>query len=199
MGQIVRRWDSASEYLTALSEESEVLAERATERFAGLSPAQLGWRPAPKSWSVAECLDHLLTTHGLYLESIDRTLGRSVASSDPDAGFESGPLANRFIRSLGPDSTLRMKAPGLFKPAPLGPGEPAEPGIVHRFVEQQRTIVSVIERCRALDLTKAKVSSPASGLLRFRLGDALRLLVEHGKRHLKQAEGVMASAGFPSD
>jgi len=57
----------------------------------------------------------------------------------------------------------------------------------------------VIEKSRDADIQQVKVASPASALLRFRLGDALRLMVEHNKRHLKQADAVMASSGFPTD
>jgi hypothetical protein len=148
---------------------------------------------------VTECLDHLVIADGLYLESIDRTFARSIADSASDAGFEGGPLASWFIRSLGPDSTRRFKAPGLFRPSDPGSGAAVDSEIVNRFVQQRRDIMSVIEKCRGVDLEKAKVSSPVSGMLRFRLGDALRLMVEHGKRHLDQADAVLASEGFPSN
>jgi hypothetical protein len=59
--------------------------------------------------------------------------------------------------------------------------------------------MSVIEKSRDVDLQQVKVASPASALLRFRLGDALRMMVEHNKRDLKQADAVMASSGFPPD
>ena len=199
MGHVVGGWESASDYLSGLAGECEVVAQRAATRFAALSPEQLGWRPAPESWSAGECLDHLVRTHGLYLESIDRSLAGSRFPSVPGVGFESGPIASRFVRWLGPDSPRRLKTTRLFKPAAVEPGGTVETGLVGRFVEQQRDIVSAIDRCRGVDLQRTKVSSPASDLLRFRLGDALRLMVEHNKRHLKQAEAVLASAGFPSE
>ena len=172
---------------------------RATDRFLVLSPAQLGWRPKPGAWSVAECLDHLLTTHRLYLGSVERSLAKASEPAAADAAFESGRLASWFIRSLGPDSSRRMKTPEMFKPAGVGLEGEADPRVVRRFAAQQRQIMSVIEKSREVDLERVKVASPVSGLLRFRLGDALRLMVEHNKRHLKQADAVVASAGFPTD
>jgi hypothetical protein len=59
--------------------------------------------------------------------------------------------------------------------------------------------MSVIEKSRDVDLQQVKVASPASALLRFRLGDALRMMVEHNKRNLKQADAIMAPSGFPPD
>ena len=143
-----------------------------------------GWESASDYLSglAGECLDHLVRAHGLYLESIDRSLAGSRFPSVPGVGFESGPIASRFVRWLGPDSPRRLKTTRLFKPAAVEPGGTVETGLVGRFVEQQRDIVSAIDRCRGVDLQRTKVSSPASDLLRFRLGDALRLMVEHNKR-----------------
>jgi hypothetical protein len=170
-----------------------------------LSPAQLGWRPKPGAWSVVECLDHLLTTHRLYLGSIERigsierTLVKSGAPSSGNAAFEGGRLAGWFIGLLGPDSRRRLKSPSIFQPPPVGVEGDSDPRVVRRFAAQQRQIMSVIEKSRDVDLQQVKVASPASVLLRFRLGDALRMMVEHNKRHLKQADAVMASSGFPPD
>jgi len=164
-----------------------------------LSPAQLGWRPKPGAWSVVECLDHLLTTHRLYLGSIERTLAKSGAPSSGNAAFEGGRLAGWFIGLLGPDSRCRLKSPSIFQPPPVGVEGDSDPRVVRRFAAQQRQIMSVIEKSRDVDLQQVKVASPASALLRFRLGDALRMMVEHNKRDLKQADAVMASSGFPPD
>lgn len=192
-------WPSAADYLTGLSDECEELAARATDRFLDLTPTQLGWRPAPGAWCVAECLDHLLTTHRLYLGSIERTLAKPAALPAAEAAFVSGRLASWFIRSLGPDSPRRLKSPGMFKPPSVGVEGESDPRVVRRFAAQQRQIMSVIEKSRDVDLQLVRVASLVSSLLRFRLGDALRLMVEHSKRHLKQADAVVASAGFPSD
>lgn len=193
------KWGSASEYLVGLSADCEALGERARARFASLSTEQLGWRPAPASWSVGECLGHLITTNRLYLGCIDRLFAGAIPKATPDAGFRGGPVAARFIAALGPDSARKFKAPSLFKPSAPGASGDVDPGIVERFIEQQAHMRSMVERCRGVDLRRAKVRSPVNGLIRFRLGDALRFLVEHGKRHLNQAEAVLASDGFPSN
>jgi hypothetical protein len=41
-------------------------------RVLPLSLEQLRWRPRPRQWSIAECLDHLNLTVSLYLPQIDR-------------------------------------------------------------------------------------------------------------------------------
>src|SRR5690606_29192550 len=44
-----------------------LIADDARERFGGLTLEQLAWRPAPGSWSVAQCFDHLVRSHSDYL------------------------------------------------------------------------------------------------------------------------------------
>jgi hypothetical protein len=48
-----------------------------------------------------------------------------------------------------------------------------------------------------VDLVAARLSSPASRLIRMNLGDAFRILVVHGRRHLGQIERVLARDAFP--
>ncbi|MEE8148016.1 MAG: hypothetical protein V3T24_10465, partial [Longimicrobiales bacterium] len=64
------------------------------------------------------------------------------------------------------------------------------------FLVQQDELLRLLKAAEGADLTRIKVPSPASSLIRFRLGDAFRLIVEHEKRHLLQATRVMAAPGF---
>ena len=55
---------SSSEYLKVLRSELEELVGTVEERLAPLDNDALLRRPAPDSWSVAECLAHLIATKG---------------------------------------------------------------------------------------------------------------------------------------
>ena len=77
-------WASASEYLTDLCADCDALGERARVRFASLSTGQLGWRPAPASWSVGECLEHIGTTNRLYIGQIERLFTGAMPEALPD-------------------------------------------------------------------------------------------------------------------
>ena len=163
------------------------------ERLAGLDVEQLSWQPEPGAWSVAECLAHLLATNSGYLSSIATVLeARPRSPKDADAPFRGGALAARFIRQSGPEVKRKYKNPEVFAPrsADLGPD------VVSAFLVQQDELLRLLKAAEGADLTRAKVPSPASSLIRFRLGDAFRLIVEHEKRHLLQATRVMAAPGF---
>jgi len=55
---------------------AQLAANRSEARalVSGRSDAQLLWRRRPESWSVAECLDHLVLSGRSYLAPIDRAL-----------------------------------------------------------------------------------------------------------------------------
>ncbi|HTH38149.1 MAG TPA: DinB family protein, partial [Pyrinomonadaceae bacterium] len=52
--------------------ELQKTADDARSTFGSLSVEQLNWKPAEKSWSIAQCFDHLITTHSLYFPLFER-------------------------------------------------------------------------------------------------------------------------------
>ncbi len=70
---------SSSDYLKVLRTDLGDLVATASERFAPLEPEGLLRRPTPDSWSVAECLAHLIATNAGYVTSIDEALRHSLA------------------------------------------------------------------------------------------------------------------------
>lgn len=73
----------------------------------------------------------------------------------------------------------------------------AQQGSVETFLSEQHRTRALIEESRGLDLDAIRIRSPFASWVKFRSGDALRILVEHEKRHVKQATEVMAVYGFP--
>ncbi|HZJ10320.1 MAG TPA: DinB family protein [Trueperaceae bacterium] len=63
--------------LTEVTTDLMKLAADASARFDRLSGEQLNWRPAPDRWSVAQCLEHLITIQSLY-----QPLLRRLAEAD---------------------------------------------------------------------------------------------------------------------
>lgn len=46
----------------------EQVGRQVRDELCPLSREQLNWKPDAKSWSVAECLDHLVVTNAAYFE-----------------------------------------------------------------------------------------------------------------------------------
>jgi hypothetical protein len=171
------------------------VAEDAKTTFGSLSAEQLNWKPAPKKWSIAQCFDHLITTHSLYFPLFER-----LANGDAKQTFwESySPLSGFFgrflIKSLRPENVKPMKTTSKALPSSSKIGG----GIIDRYVEHQNQMIDAIGKLRAdIDPKKTIVTSPLMGLVTYTLDDCYEILAVHGPRHFNQAKRVMENAGFP--
>ena len=104
--------------ISAVSSDLELVAETARQNFGSLSVQQLNWKPAEKSWSVAQCFDHLITTHSLYFSEFQRLAAGDRQSSfiervSPFSGF----FGRLLIKNLDPTNLKKIKATPAVEPS----------------------------------------------------------------------------------
>ncbi len=143
---------------------------------------------------MAECLRHLITSHDAYWPNIQERVGSTAPRAPEGNTIRTTFPAKKLLEYVDPDRRKRVKNPSVFDPS-----RSEVPGSVvdatrRCFEELQRVIVGTED----LDWHRIRVTSPASRLLRFRLGDAYNILVTHGQRHLLQAREVTTREGFPT-
>jgi DinB superfamily len=73
--------------LEKIRRETEAASAHAQALSGGLDEEQLGWRPRPESWSIAENLLHLDLTTRAFLPVVDRAIeearGKDLRGSGP--------------------------------------------------------------------------------------------------------------------
>lgn len=186
---------SNDEHLHTLQTSLESLEASTRELAAGLTQEQLDWSSAPGSWSIAQCFEHLVVTgsqvHPLLTQAIERARERSLTGGH--VPYHSTVIGGWMIRTFS-DTTGRRRytSPRIFRPAAV----PA-PSVAERLGETQRELLLLIAASEGFDLTRIKVHSPATRLIRMNLGDAFAVQVAHIGRHLAQARRVREQAGFP--
>ena len=169
--------------------------ERGQALLVRLTPAQFNWRPAPGVWCVAECFDHLNVTNRLYCGQFE-----SAVEEARQKGWTAGPhhrpgaFARWFIRSMEPPVTTKMKAPKVFRP--LADLDYAR--VSSEWVSVHGHLLDIAKRFEPLDVGKAKVPSPAAKFVKMSVGTAFGIIAAHDRRHLWQAEQVMAHPQFPT-
>jgi hypothetical protein len=174
--------------------ELDGLADRVRERFSGMTREQLMWQPEPDGWGVGQCLVHLARLNELYRERLAAVLRKGRHQGRRSRGPLRGTWLGRwFTSAVGPQATRRVRTPPIFRPR----REVVADMPVDTFLEEQERLRALVEEARGLDLDRIGVTSPASPLLRLRVSDAFRVLVEHEKRHMNQAEAVLSAEGFP--
>jgi len=167
-----------------------------TDIVDGVDDETFNRRPEPASWSMAECVDHLVTTGEHMIPAMLREIERGRAAGKLAAGpFRYGRLGDWFVEAAG-DGRLpprRFKVPRLYAPAPAPDTRVADS--VNAFEALQDRYLQVVRAADGLDLARVKVRSPAFWLLRLSLGQWLRMLSGHQRRHLWQAARVKARLG----
>ncbi|MEM7263899.1 MAG: DinB family protein [Planctomycetota bacterium] len=180
--------------LAGWADDARQTAERIHDEFLPLSDAQASWKPRPESWSIGECFDHLRVTGEQYYPRIDGAIERAK-TGDASRPYKPRFLGRLFVKFAGPDGSRGVKAPKAFAPTSSEGGAHA----VQAFLEQQSTLLDLIERAGECDLNGGRFGSPVTRLLRFSLGEALELMVRHEQRHLNQALRVKGEPAFPRE
>ena len=174
-------------FLQEQATELNTILRTTRERFLPLSDEQKRWKPAADQWSIAEVFDHLYITGALYEGRIEGALATTLERGWKGETFRPSFTGRLFHRAL--TIKMRVKAPKMFQPAQAE----GELHSLQEYIEQQEALLELIRKADGYSLTRARFASPATRLLRFNLGDGIRMMVTHQKRHLAQAQRVFAA------
>lgn len=184
-----------SSELARFGRELQAVRREAAELLDGLSDAQLAWAPEPGRWSVGEHVSHLRTLNTRYLEGIDRAIADARAHGRTGFGaYRPGLVGGFLTRLMEPPVKRRMKTPAVFvtEGAHDWAAELAGYHATHEALEER------LHAAGGVDLNRARVASPATRLLRLKLGDVFSLLMAHDRRHLWHIRQLRADSSFLS-
>jgi len=160
--------------------------ERLLRMAKNLSREELHYRPAPGRWTVAECVEHIVTVEKRLLGAIQKTLETAPDSSKRSAmdGQDEALIAGLVAR------VTRFQAPEPVVPTGRWPDEQ----LLQEF-EAARLQTRDFAAITTADLRRHFFKHPVIGELD--LYQWLLLIAGHCDRHRVQSEEVMASPGFP--
>lgn len=176
----------SSTLLQDLLSKTQELIDIAEKNFSKLSAAQLNTKPAPESWSIAECLEHL----NLYAEYYHLTIEQMMNASSHQSTlqFKSGIIGNYFSNLM---EVKNGKVQKMSSPKDKNPANSNIPdGIVDRFITQQKQLIGLIKKAKNANLAKVRIPVTIAPWLKIKLGDTFRFCVNHNERHVVQAMRV---------
>ena len=181
------------ERIASIISDMNTVAEDAKAAFGSLTNEQLNWKPAEKSWSVAQCLDHIIKTNEqFYPEFAKLASGKRKNSFWENVSPLTG-WGGRFLIKAVSEDSKKAKAPSKA----IVPPSDIDSGVVDKFAEHIAEVNNKIEAVADVDRKKTVVTSPFLAIFTYSLDDAYTVLVEHSKRHIRQAKRVMEAEGFP--
>ena len=162
-------------------------------RVLPLSIDQLRWRPGPRRWSIAECLEHLHLTFGLYLPKVDDAIRAGwLGGLAPTGVLQYEPAELEALKLIEPPVTVRVSAPRAIVPVAAVDAD----CLVGRFHQSRDRYAEAVRRAFGLDLARILVVEPICPPIRS-LGGTLAFLAAHDRRHIWQAEQIRSAPRFP--
>ena len=159
----------------------------------GLKQDDFNRRPDTGGWSVGECIDHLVVTDTDYTAQIERGLGiardKNLLSNGP---FKYSWLGKKFVTNVEPPVKKRLKNPKKWTPnSGLEMNK-----VLEDYVSFQNKYIELLRKSAGLDITKVKIPSPATNLIKLTIFDMLNINAAHQRRHLWQAGNVRKAIGL---
>ena len=160
----------------------------------GLDEAALNWQPkGGKSWSVAQCIDHLVIMNAIYVKALQAAVESNRDQLEPRKVpiQPSGWLTSHVISFEEPPPKLKLPAPKK-----IAPPSQLTRVILGDFEAVQKQLVEFVRQWGETDLGDLKVRDPLFPL-HLTADTELLIIAAHNRRHLWQAENVKKNAGFP--
>jgi hypothetical protein len=153
---------------------------------AGLSEAQLNFKPGPTRWSVAEVAEHIAAAEDGLRDLIEGQVLQAPARTESVNVKE----IDDFVLAVIPDRTNKVQAPEPLLPSKRFGGLA---GSLKHFKESRAKTIALLEQTK--DLRDHAIDSPLGKKL-----DAYQWLLfisAHSERHTKQINEVKADPNFP--
>jgi hypothetical protein len=182
------------ERITQITSALTQVADDARATFGSLTAEQLNWKPVENSWSVGQCFEHIIKTNEQFFPEFEKL----ARGNRKNTFFESySPLSGffgRFLIKAVSEDSKKAKAPSKK----IVPPSDISDDVIDRFASHIGKVNQMVEKCAGADRKKTVVTSPFLAVFTYTLDDAYTVLVEHTKRHFRQARRVTETTGFPA-
>ena len=181
-------------FIQEMLQSAQEAGEKVKTELGSVSSAQLNWKPAEESWSIGQCLDHLIISDCLYFPAFEKI---TESKYEMSVWENWSPLSGLFGKVLTTQireySKKRLRAPKIFMPS----YNTIDMGLFERFYKHLDSLRGHIAGCNTVDIDKVYITSPISKLVTLSLRKTILLLVQHEHRHINQAIKVKETKDFP--
>ena len=149
-----------------------------------LSERQLEWREEATSWSIGDCVNHLVVTGNQSLFHVRSAIIAARSKGTLGAGPFRHPLAGKLlILLMDAPPRVRFKAPRAYRPAQYR----TVSDVLAAFWVLQNELAHALREANGVDLARVKVTNPVSNWFKLTLGQEFAFTAAHERRHLWQA------------
>lgn len=181
-------------FIKEMIAKAELAVQKVKEEFEALDLQQLNWKPDEHTWSIGQCLDHIITADTLYFPEL-----KQIADGTYRMSFwqKYNPMSGLFGRMLVSQiqEVPRKKyvAPKVFTPQ----SGSVDAVVRERFYKHIDTLMEYMASFRRADADKVHITSPAARMVTYSLRNGLKLILQHAHRHINQGIRVKQHKDFP--
>src|SRR5690554_157376 len=186
--EIVESQESPSETTFAINYYGETL-KNIEKAVAGLSKEQMHFKPSDESWSISQCLEHIILTENMIFGMIKENMEKP---ENPERREEIK-FTDKEIMARVVDRTEKYKAPEML--IAKGKYDDAETALKD-LNTQREEILSFIQNTPINDLRNRVNDSPAGATDTYQ---SLLFLAGHTARHTLQIEEIKTASNFPKN
>lgn len=181
-------------FIKAILQKGREAKDKVLLEFSGISLEQLNWKPPAESWSIAQCLEHLVISDSCYFPDLKKITERTYKMNFWERYSPFTGLCGRLMKDrLQEQVKKKMIAPKKIRPQT--PDKKLD--LIENYHKNLDTFLNYIFNCKHVDVDKTIITSPTIRIVTYSLRDAFSFLIQHEHRHINQAIRVKASEGFP--
>src|SRR6476646_6761952 len=135
--------------------EFESVAADVKNTFGALSAEQLNWKPGPESWSVGQCLDHLIKSNEEFYPELDELAAGTRKNTFWQNWSPLSGIAGMFLVN-----TLKKDGQKVKTNQKMTPPSDIPADIVHKFAAHQAQFIEKIRSTANADWRKTVLTSP---------------------------------------
>ena len=181
--------DANAEKIQQWKKELTQITGQFDQEFGNLGANQLNWKPGADTWSIAQNIDHILTTNKSYLLIPEKI--RKGSYKVPFLGkfkFITNFFGKEILKGVRPERDKKIKTFRVWEPAQSDLPE----NILEEFKATQKQLLTMIEASGDLLEKNTVISSPANKNIVYSLEAAFEIIISHEKRHFNQAKEVLS-------
>lgn len=184
------------QFITQKVQKGKQAREKAENQFSSLSGLQLNWKPSTGSWSIAECLEHLIISDSSYFDRLKTIISGTYKMTWWQKHSPFSSICAKLLKD-------RMQENATFKTVThkkLKPSISDKPiDFVKTYLLNLDTFLDLVAQCKTADIDQIIITSPTIKIVTYNLRDAFEFLVNHEHRHINQAIQVKGNPEFPKD
>jgi len=163
------------------------ITEKYVNAFSGLNLEELNFKPNETTWSIAQCIDHVIVTNEQYFKIIEKVnTGNYQSHWMAKVPFLHGFFGKMILKSVGPETISRKsKTFQVFEPSKSA----LKANVLDRFKLMQLQLKAYISEINSDKYPKI-ISSPVSGYVVYSISTAIDIIIAHEERHFLQALNV---------